>query len=107
MTGWREAREELMLHTLVTSRAGRKVRVRRRKSLREDAEPTATSHLRTVNVSVDTLTCVTLLLPVAAVRKLQVSVTTWLTKSDELLAARSSTARRTETTVAIDLVHAG
>lgn len=46
MAGWREAGEKLMLHTLVTSGAGRKVCVRRRKSLWEDAEPTAASHLQ-------------------------------------------------------------
>lgn len=96
-----------MLHTLVTSGAGRKVCFGRWKSLREDAELTATSHLGTVNIPVDTLACVTFLLPAAAVRKLQVSVTTWLPKSDEVLAARSSMSRRTKTAVAIDLVHAG
>lgn len=36
-----------------------------------------------MNIPVDTLACVTFLLPAAAVRKLQVSVTTWLPKSDD------------------------
>lgn len=45
VAGWREAGEELMLHTLVTSGAGRRVCVRRRKSLREETWPTTTPHL--------------------------------------------------------------
>lgn len=65
-----------MLHTFMTSGARRGVCVRRRRqSLWEEAGPTTTPHLRAANVSVDTLARVTLLLPPAAMRKLQASVT--------------------------------
>lgn len=46
VAGRREAGEELMLHTLVTSGAGRRVRVRRRRqSFGEEAGPTTAPHL--------------------------------------------------------------
>lgn len=70
VTRRREAGEELMLDTLVTSRAGGGAGVRRGQGLREDAGPTATPHLGAADVSVSAVAGVTLLLPTAAVRKL-------------------------------------
>lgn len=73
----------------------------------QPAGTATTQHLGTVHFAVGAVAAVTLLLPAAAVGKLQPSVVTALPNTNELLASDSRSAERTDTAEAVDLVHAG
>lgn len=100
-----EAGEVAVLQTLPSSRAGLLSRV-----LAWGLEPAGTAttqHLGTIHFAVDAVAAVALLLPVAAVRKLQPGIVTSLSNAYELLASGSGSTERTDASESVDLVHAG
>lgn len=71
------------------------------------AGATTTQHLCALHFAINTVAAVALLLPAAAVGKLQPGIVTSPPNTDEFLASSSGATERTDAAETVDLVHTG